>query len=509
VLRDAWLHKSRTVLVVLAIAIGLTGAGAILDTWALVGTAARAGYAASRPVSATLRIEPIDAGLIAAVRALPSIEAVRARRTLQAAARANGGWQPALLFALDDFSATELGRIRGETGPWPPREGELAMEHSSLDFAGAAIGEQIELVVGRGEPHAVPVTAIARDVSLAPGWMEHVVYAFVTPATLTALGAPAGFDELQVRVRDQNADREGVRRVAREVRALAEQRGAHVSDVDVPEPGQHVHAAQMNSLLLTQAAFAILALLFCSFLVVNLVTSMLAGQVREIGIMKSVGARSAQLAAMYLSLALGLGALAALLAVPAALAIGRQYAGLKAELLNFPLDGYSVPVWAVAVQVLVACVLPVLAAAAPVRRACRSPRDRHRRHQPSAVALPQQRVSPPPAPAAHAGYARGRRSDLSRCGESARRRARVGGRPVLESALRPGVALERAAGAGKDRSRGCRDLGFGACGSLDRCACGVERCRRHTGRIVPDRRAAGRFEAVRAAPGRRPLALGS
>ena len=39
-----------------------------------------------------------------------------------------------------------------------------------------------------------------RDVSLAPGWMEHVVYAYTTRATLAQLGLGAETNELQVRV---------------------------------------------------------------------------------------------------------------------------------------------------------------------------------------------------------------------------------------------------------------------------------------------------------------------
>jgi len=52
VLRDLWLHKSRTVLVVLAIAAGIAGAGAVLNTWALVRRVTREQYLASNPASA-------------------------------------------------------------------------------------------------------------------------------------------------------------------------------------------------------------------------------------------------------------------------------------------------------------------------------------------------------------------------------------------------------------------------------------------------------------------------
>jgi putative ABC transport system permease protein len=116
-----------------------------------------------------------------------------------------------------------------------------------------------------------------------------------------------------------------------------------------------------------------LTLLVCSFLIVNLITAMLTGQTREIGVMKSFGARASQIGAMYLGFALLLGVLASAIALPASIAIGRAYAALNANMLNFVVDGYAIPWWAIAVQLAVGCLLPVAAAALPVARACRMP----------------------------------------------------------------------------------------------------------------------------------------
>src|SRR5437868_15371982 len=99
-LRDAWLHKSRTGLVVLAVATGLIGAGAILDAWALVQRVTAETYGASHPVSATLRVDAVDDALLAQVRAMPGIAAARARRVAFAKSASNGRQLTAELFAL-------------------------------------------------------------------------------------------------------------------------------------------------------------------------------------------------------------------------------------------------------------------------------------------------------------------------------------------------------------------------------------------------------------------------
>jgi putative ABC transport system permease protein len=65
--------------------------------------------------------------------------------------------------------------------------------------------------------------------------------------------------------------------------------------------------------------------------------------------------------------------LACVVALPAAWWLGRSYGGLKAELLNFPLDGIGMPAWAMGLQLAVGLALPVAAAALPLRAALRRP----------------------------------------------------------------------------------------------------------------------------------------
>jgi putative ABC transport system permease protein len=365
------LHKARTLLVVVAIAVGVAAGGTILVAWALVQRATQAGYLASDPAAATLRVDSIDAGVLSIVRGVEGIRRVEARRTAGASILAGGSWQNAMLFAIPDFDSVRIGAIKREAGPWPASRRDVAIERSSLSVAGISRGDAISLAVGNGDPVTMRATSIVRDVGLAPGWMEHVVYAYVTRATLASLGLPSSLDELRITVRDSHPTQDDVRVVAYRARRALEAAGHRVSSVDVPVPGEHVHAAQMDSLLYTQGAFGLLALAVCGFLVVNLVAAMLAGQVREIGVMKTLGADARDLSRMYLTFAAALGAVASMLALPVSISIGRSYGALKGDLLNFDVATYAIPWWSILIQIVVGLVIPVVAAWIPVRRACR------------------------------------------------------------------------------------------------------------------------------------------
>jgi len=366
VLRDLWIHKARTALVGVAISIGIIGAGAVLDTWSLLRGATRQEFRSSDPASATLRSTSIDAALLDQVRAIPSIRLAEARRAVMASVYTATGWRTAMLMTAPDLSAVRIGVIKQEEGDWPPRDDAVAIESSSVDFAAASIGDKLKIRIADGTGLDLPISGIARDVGLAPGWMEHVVYLFVTPRTLSRIGGPASMDEIRIVTRDASLTREQVRRVAEEVKRTVEKTGRTVSDIDVPVPGRHIHAAQIDSLLFTQGAFGALALILSGFLVINLVSAMLAGQVREIGVMRAIGARPSQIASMYLGLALVVGLGASIVAIPVARLIGKGYAEFTAGLLNFDITGATIPAWVTLSQLAVGIVLPLAAASIPI-----------------------------------------------------------------------------------------------------------------------------------------------
>jgi len=370
-LKDIWWHRARTLLVVLAVALGLIGAGAVLNAWALVRVTTQSSYIASHPVAATLQITPLDDAFMAHVRKLPEVAAARLRRTVVATTQGPGERKTIVLHALDDASTPNIGRLQDAQGRWPPNEGEIVIEHSSLDYSGATVGQGFFIVVAGHAPAALRVGGSVRDVSVAPGWMDHVVYGFIDPKTLPILGAPSGFDELQITVRDPHPSEQDVRQLVWRIKKLAEAEGRRVGGIDVPVPGQHVHASQMDTLMSTQGGFGLLTLLVCGCLIVNLMSAMLAGQRRELGIMKALGASERQLAMQTLALAGALGLLAAAIALPIAAWLGRRYGSFQGELLNFPVDRYAIPTWAFVVQAAVGVALPVLAAAVPVAQAYR------------------------------------------------------------------------------------------------------------------------------------------
>jgi putative ABC transport system permease protein len=128
----------------------------------------------------------------------------------------------------------------------------------------------------------------------------------------------------------------------------------------------------MDSLLWLQQSFGVLALLLSALLVATLMTALLADQVRQIGALKAVGARTSQIAGSYAGMVTVLAVSALVIGWP----LGRLAAGgyIKAVggILNFDVDDVGPPLRLIVGQTAVGLVVPLLAAAAPVLRAARA-----------------------------------------------------------------------------------------------------------------------------------------
>ena len=163
-----------------------------------------------------------------------------------------------------------------------------------------------------------------------------------SPTTATGRETPY-LDELKLLVAENQLDEPHVRRVAAEVERLVEGLGHPVHGLEVPRPGKHPHADLTGLLLLSLSSFGGFVLLLSGILVVNLLTALMAAQVRQIGVMQAVGGTRGRIARIYLAQALLLGAAAVLVALPLGVWGSRVFCRAMAGFLNFDIASFAAP----------------------------------------------------------------------------------------------------------------------------------------------------------------------
>lgn len=303
-------------MMLVAIAVSLMGIGGVLSASAILTREIARNYLGTHPASATLEMAAIDADLLARVGARPGIADATARRTIVARIQLGPDqWRPFLLFVIDPGDPLRVSGFTLERGSWPTSTGGILLERSALELLDAGPGSTIVLKTPSGSAQPLRVEGVVHDPSLAPAWQERTGYGYVTTAALAVLGEPSGLDELKITVAPDPYDAAAVDRVAGDLAVWLESQGQPVGEIQIPPPGQHPHSSQMNAVLTMFLAIGALAVLLSMVLVAAIVSAMLAQQVRQIGVMKAVGARTRQIVSLYLLMMLAIGVLATVLGV--------------------------------------------------------------------------------------------------------------------------------------------------------------------------------------------------
>jgi putative ABC transport system permease protein len=370
--RDLWSERGRMSLMTVAIAVSLIATGTMLGAYAVLTRAISANYLGTRPASATLEMSgAIDATLLARMRAHPLVAEVEAREVVQARTRVGDDWRRTLLFVVDDFQQLRLNRFRSEAGAWPPGEGEVLIERSAVGMLGASTGQRLLIKPPHGPAKEVTISGLVHDPGLAPAWQERSGYLYLTRATAARLGESMALHELRIELAGQPHDPRLVEEQSKAIAAWLVGQGYPVHEIRIPPPAQHPHQRQMVTVLLMMLGFAVVALCLSAILVANSLAAMLARQLREIGIMKTIGARASQIASLYVVLVGLLGLFAVVLATPVGVLGALLFARAIATMLNFEIYDASIPAWVLLVQVAGGIAVPLLLALSPIWRASR------------------------------------------------------------------------------------------------------------------------------------------
>ncbi len=342
-LRDFWQERTRTVLVVLAIALGIAGFTAVLSSYAVLTRELDRGYLATNPASANLKTDLIDDKLVATILSGHGVSDAEPRRVVSGRIKAGPmDWRNLTLFVVKDYGNIRVSKLVPEQGAWPPAAGEILIERDAFQVARSSIGENVTVRTTHGKEQTLRVAGRVHDVGQAQARMENIVYGYINLETLAQLGEEPYLNQLKILVAENRFDEQHIRSVAADLRKVLESEGHPVSRIDIPQPGKHPHSDLMGVFLLGMASFGVFVLLLSGILVVNLLTAMLATQVRQIGVMKAIGATRGQIAGIYLSLAALLGAAAIFVAVPTGILGSRTLCRAMGVFLNF--DIQSLPV---------------------------------------------------------------------------------------------------------------------------------------------------------------------
>ncbi|HEX4629462.1 MAG TPA: ABC transporter permease [Chthoniobacterales bacterium] len=365
-------HRLQICLIAVVLIAGTAGVIAALNARAVLAREIDRSYERAKGADIMLWFDRVEPGIVELVRSRPEVAAVEPRATAFTRIEGKSGeWFPMRLTVLRDFANQTVNLVHRESGDWPVKSGGILIEQSGLALLDAR--ESVRIRTSTGDVATIPMNGFVHDTAVAPSTQDRMIYGYVTPDVGTALGLKPDLDQLLVKLRARGSMSE-VTEFADDLSAWLKAKNVTPLRVDALN-NTHPHAMLMTAMLRVLEVLAGIAFICSATLAACVISLWMRREVRQVGVMKTLGARSGQIAFQYLALVAPLVFVAVGLAFPIGTMIGRWVVKYHQAMLNIDVADPSVPLALTRKEMATALAVPLIAMVLPIFRAARmSPR---------------------------------------------------------------------------------------------------------------------------------------
>jgi putative ABC transport system permease protein len=367
---DARQHWLQIGLIALVLSVGTACVVAALNAQAILKREISNSFATSQSPDIALLCDRVTPELLARAAVQPGVKATDARRTVTTRVEAKDGmWLPMRLTIVRDLSKQQLGVVHLHGGTWPSQDGAIWIEQSGEALLSAGVGGNLKLRTPTGDIANIQVGSFVHDTAVAPSFQDRMIYAYVNEYTAEQLGQSPVLDQLLVKMVRRGTFAETVA-FGNALNTNLQGMGLAAQRVEVL-PATHPHDMLMNAMLRVLGVLSGLALLCSSALAGYMVAAWMRREIRQVGIMKTIGAQSMQIARQSFWLVTPVVLMAAGIGMVFGTALARAMVQQYAVTLNIDVVMAQVPHDLLWEEILLAVGVPLLAMALPITRAAR------------------------------------------------------------------------------------------------------------------------------------------
>lgn len=379
IFKDMWSNPSRSLLVIFSIAIGIASVGMINNAARIIQRDLYGQYAEGNPALLNIYVAGFPKELANSVAGMREVEDAQARRSLSASIiDIDDEKIDVALNVLADYQDIRINRYRVVEGAAAPGIRQILLERVSAREMGVAVGDKIVVEIDNQRHYELTVAGIVHDIYILPMTIFQEATGYISMDTLEWMGESPYYNTLDIVTAVTPVDKEHVLDVGAKIRdRIIEPAGYQVARIAIPgvgsEPGDHWAHDQINGFILILQIMGVLAIFLSSGIVINTVSAILVQQIKQIGILRSVGAVRAQVASMYIVNVMVLSMLGLIIALPLGLAGATWLAYFAADFLNYDVSTIDLPFSIAALQLAIGIIMPTTAAAFPILSGTRIP----------------------------------------------------------------------------------------------------------------------------------------
>jgi putative ABC transport system permease protein len=371
ILKDIWSYRSRTLLVILSIAVGVAAVGMINNAGKIIQRDLYGQFDAGNPAYLQLYVSPFQKELANSVEGMRQVESAQARRVMAASVLSSvDKWEDISINVIPDYKDIRINQYTLEQGSAEPGIREIVLERQTAQLLGATLGGMIVVEMPDNRRYNLKVSGIVHDIYVMPMALLGQATGYVSMETLEWMGQRAYYSRLDIITKGE-IDKKSVLAIGDEIRdRVVEPAGYQVNAVRIPgigsNPGEHWAQNQIKGFLLILQIMGILAVILSGGLVINTVSAILSQQIKQIGIMRSLGADRSQMISMYLVNIVVLSLFGLILAIPLGLLGAWWLADFAAKFLNFDVSRVDLPLSVLVLQLSLGLIMPVGVALVPI-----------------------------------------------------------------------------------------------------------------------------------------------
>ena len=373
VLADLWDNKLRTALVVASIAVGVFAVGTIGNAYAVISEDINVSYASINPANIEIVTDPFEDDLVKSIKNVPGVQDAVGQHFVGVRLSKDGEtWISHNVVAQEDAPNSPISQRLPNEGESYPGRRNFVIERNNFYINDYEVGDTLMVELPDGNIREMELIGGVRDQAGAGRDFAALPKVYVTMDTLRWLGQPQNLNRLLVTVEGDGDDEAHIKEVAAGVEDKLERGGRNVYRTIIGKTNEHPFGSTVAAMLAVMGALGVLVMVLSGSLIANTLNALLSQHLRQIGVMKLVGARSFQIQTMYLLLILAFGVIALVIALPLSVAASYGLINMLAEQINIILQPYRFTPWVVVVMVLGALSVPLIAGYFPVRHGSRT-----------------------------------------------------------------------------------------------------------------------------------------
>ncbi|HYB48191.1 MAG TPA: ABC transporter permease, partial [Streptosporangiaceae bacterium] len=370
-------RRSRTFFAVATLALAVAGIG-LFATPALMNRAMSAEVTADRLPDLAISTRPLVLGQaqLAALAAVPNVRAVEPRSSFGGRVYVGARRAFAYVLGIPGFTSQQVNVVHVASGT-PPQTGAVLtdVQNAKQGLLSVQAGQTLQIIGADGAVRSLQVSGEGRNLDGGQTvTSDGVIVLYATAATVASLSRTPGYDELFFTLADTRPAAVNATIAAIRQRLAAVPGFAGFTDLpQVRAAGDWPGKSRFQNFSSFLYIITLLALLSALVLISNTMTTLVAEQTPEIGIMKAVGGRRRQIAAVYLKTALLLGGLGTIVGIVLGVVLAYVLTRYLGSSLFAASVGFGIDWPIVLASALVGLLAPPLAALPAIRRAVRVP----------------------------------------------------------------------------------------------------------------------------------------